>query len=218
MVSRRHIPERACIVCRRKAPQRELVRLVAVDGTLHVSLGPGAGRGAYVCPSLGCLVGAAARGRLRRALRADVAVPPAGRLVGMLQEAVERKMAALLMQGRRMRRVPSGQEAVRDRLARGAASLLLVTVDAPAEGERLVAVAAAAGISVGRAFTREALGEALGASPRWAAVVEDQHLAAGLLSYLSFLKGEGDGGAGRTEAPCAQVSAMRDGGGQGGRD
>ncbi len=218
MASRGHVPERTCIGCRRKAPQRSLVRLVVVDGAVHVSLDPGAGRGVYVCASPGCLEGAARRGRLSRALRADVAVPPAGRLAAMVREAAERKMAALLGQGRRMRRVASGHEAVGDRVGRRAASLLLLAVDAPAEGERLAAAAAAAGIPVGRAFTQVGLGEALGASPRWGVAVEDRQLAAGLLHYLGFLGGDGGGHARGAGAPGGQVRATRVGGGQGGRD
>lgn len=194
------------------------MRLTAVEGAVRVSLGPGVGRGVYVCPSPGCLAGAATRGRLARALRADVAVPSADHLAAMVREAAKRKVAALLGQGRRMRRVASGHEAVRDRMGRGAARLLLLALDAPAEGERLAEVAALAGIPVARGFTREELGEALGASARWAVAVEDRHLAEGLCHYLSFLGGEGDGergGAGRSAAPAR---ATRVGGGQGGRD
>ena len=186
MPSRTHAPERTCIACRRRAPQRALVRLAAVDGAVHVSLGPGAGRGAYVCPAPACLV-AAARRRLSRALRVQVAVPPPEALAAMVRAAVERKVAALLGQGRRMGCVASGQEAVRERVARGAGALLILAVDGPAEGERLAGAAAAARIPVARALTREGLGAALGASPRWAAIIEDRHLAGGLMEYLAFL-------------------------------
>ncbi len=213
-----HVPQRTCIGCRRKVPQRALVRLLVVDGELRVSLGPGAGRGAYVCPLPECLAGAATRGRLGKALRATVVVPPAGRLEAMIREAAARKVAALLGQGRRMRRVASGREAAGDRVGRRAASLLLLTVDAPAEGEHLAAAAAAAGIPVARAFTREALGEALGGPPRWAAAVEDRQLAAGLRHYLAFLHEAHGGGAGGARASAARDQASRVGGGQGGRD
>ncbi|HYB73993.1 MAG TPA: DUF448 domain-containing protein [Candidatus Sulfotelmatobacter sp.] len=208
-----HVPRRTCIACRRQVSQRSLVRLVAVEGAVRVSLGPGAGRGAYVCASPVCLAGAAAGGRVGRALRADVTMPPADRLAAMVREAAERKLGALLGQGRRMRRVASGQEAVGERLGRRAASLLLLTLDAPAEGDRLAASAAAQGIPVARAFTREALGESLGVSPRWAAVVEDRQLAEGLRHYLGFLEGSQ-----ASAGPAAQARATRVGGGQGGRD
>ncbi|HEY7678449.1 MAG TPA: DUF448 domain-containing protein [Candidatus Methylomirabilis sp.] len=213
MAARGDGPRRTCIACRRQMSQRSLVRLVAVEGTVRVSLGPGAGRGAYVCASPGCLAGAASGGRVGRALRASVAMPPAGRLAAMVREAAVRKVTALLGQGRRMRRVASGQEAVGERLGRRAASLLLLTLDAPAEGDRLAASAAAQGIPVARALTREALGVALGASPRWAAAVEDRQLAEGLRHYLGFLEGSQ-----ASAGPAAQVQATRVGGGQGGRN
>ena len=218
MAARGHVPQRTCIGCRRKVPQRRLVRVVAVEGRVHVSLGPGVGRGTYVCPSPGCLAEATARGRLGRALGAAVEVPSAGRLAAMVREAAERKVAALLGQGRRMGCVASGQEAVGDRLGRRAASLLLLAVDAPAEGDRLAAAAASAGVPVARALTRGALGNALGASPRWAVAVEDRQLAAGLRHFLSFLGGEGGGAVEGSGASTAKVQTGRVGGGQGGRD
>jgi len=67
-------PVRSCLVCRRRAPQRTLVRLALVAGVL--SIDPGArlgGRGAYVCSHGSCIddaLGNDAR-RARRALRAD---------------------------------------------------------------------------------------------------------------------------------------------------
>ncbi len=208
-----HVPQRTCIGCRRKAPQGSLVRLLVVDGEVRVSLGPGAGRGAYVCASPKCLAGVAARGRLGKALRANVAAPSVGRLEAMIREAAARKVFALLGQGRRMRRVASGREAVGDRVGRRAASLLLLTVDAPVEGDHLAAAAAAAGIPVARAFTREALGEALGGPPRWAAAVEDRQLAAGLRHYLGFLTEGQGGGAGEARDSAARDQASRVGGG-----
>ncbi len=214
---RGHAPERTCIACRRRAPQRSLVRLMALDGALQVSLGPGAGRGAYVCPTPGCLA-AAARGKLDRALKAEVAVPPGARLGAMVREAAERKVMALLGQGRRMGCIASGQEAVEDRVERGAAALLLLAVDAPAEGDRLAAAAAAARLPVARALTREELGTALGASPRWAAVVENRQLAAGLLEYLAFVAAEGTGGGAPAGAPARRDRVSRGGGVQGGSD
>jgi len=210
-------PERTCLACRRKAPQGALVRLVALDGAVHVGLGPGAGRGAYVCPAPACLEAAANRGKLSRALRAEVAALPAGGLAALVRAATERKVVALLGQGRRMRCVASGQEAAADRVRRAAAALLLLAVDAPSEADRLAAAARAAGIPVRRALTREGLGEALGASPRWAAAVEDRQLAAGLERYLTFLEnGAAGGGGGRAAGPGGKHRGPRVGGKQGG--
>jgi len=62
--------------CGRKAPQDELVRFVARDGTLQ----PGRrepGRGAYTCRRLACFERASSRHAFNRTLRRTVAVEPA---------------------------------------------------------------------------------------------------------------------------------------------
>ena len=51
----RHIPERTCIACRRKAGKRDLVRLVCSDGTVVADQrGRKPGRGVYLCLSGDC--------------------------------------------------------------------------------------------------------------------------------------------------------------------
>jgi predicted RNA-binding protein YlxR (DUF448 family) len=68
-----HTPVRTCAGCGRKAPQRELVRFAAVDGTLT----PGrtlAGRGVYTCRRLACFERARSRNAFSRVLRRTVAV------------------------------------------------------------------------------------------------------------------------------------------------
>jgi uncharacterized protein len=69
-------PVRTCAGCGRKAPQSELVRFTAPDGTLVADPGPRApGRGVYTCPRAACLERAAAHGGLARTLRRPVRVP-----------------------------------------------------------------------------------------------------------------------------------------------
>jgi uncharacterized protein len=71
-------PVRTCAGCGRKAPQRELVRYTAPDGTLVADRGRRAsGRGVYTCPRRECLEQAAAHGGLARTLHRSVAVPDA---------------------------------------------------------------------------------------------------------------------------------------------
>ena len=70
------VPTRTCVGCGRKAPQDELVRFVAPDGSLQ----PGRhepGRGAYTCRRLACFERASARRAFNRTLRRTVAVEPA---------------------------------------------------------------------------------------------------------------------------------------------
>lgn len=51
MNTRKHIPQRTCIACRRVSTKRELIRLVrTADGIVEIDLsGKKAGRGAYLC-------------------------------------------------------------------------------------------------------------------------------------------------------------------------
>ena len=69
-------PVRTCAGCGRKAPQEELLRVAAVDGTLT----PGRrlpGRGVYTCRRLPCFERAVARRSFARVLRRTVTVDPA---------------------------------------------------------------------------------------------------------------------------------------------
>ena len=66
-------PVRTCAGCGRKAPQRELVRFVALDGALtHSPKGPG--RGVYTCRRLACFERAQGRRAFARTLRQTVRV------------------------------------------------------------------------------------------------------------------------------------------------
>jgi uncharacterized protein len=68
-------PIRTCAGCGRKAPQAELLRFVADEGTLlHAPIGPG--RGAYTCRRLACFERAASRRAFNRALRQTVRFDP----------------------------------------------------------------------------------------------------------------------------------------------
>jgi predicted RNA-binding protein YlxR (DUF448 family) len=69
------VPVRTCAGCGRKAPQRELLRFVARDGTL-VQSSTGGGRGAYTCPRLACFERAVARRAFYRTLRRTVRLDP----------------------------------------------------------------------------------------------------------------------------------------------
>jgi predicted RNA-binding protein YlxR (DUF448 family) len=68
-------PIRTCAGCGRKAPQAELLRFVAREGTLtHATKGPG--RGVYTCRSLSCFERALERRAFNRTLRQTVQVDP----------------------------------------------------------------------------------------------------------------------------------------------
>lgn len=68
---RRHVPQRTCVACGRKADKRELLRVVRTpQGSLEVDdRGKKPGRGAYLCPDPACWQTGLRRKRLERALR-----------------------------------------------------------------------------------------------------------------------------------------------------
>ena len=66
-------PIRTCAGCGRKGPQQELLRFVALDGTLTHSP-RGAGRGVYTCRRLACFERARERRAFARTLRQNVEV------------------------------------------------------------------------------------------------------------------------------------------------
>ena len=71
-----HVPVRTCAGCGRKAPQAELLRYVAHEGSLAPSA-HGPGRGVYTCRRLACFERAHARRAFARTLRQTVSVDPA---------------------------------------------------------------------------------------------------------------------------------------------
>ena len=52
----KHIPQRTCVICRRKMDKRRLLRVVrtADDGTVADLTGKRNGRGAYLCDDAAC--------------------------------------------------------------------------------------------------------------------------------------------------------------------
>jgi predicted RNA-binding protein YlxR (DUF448 family) len=68
-------PVRTCAGCGRKAPQAELIRFVARNGSLTPAR-DAPGRGVYTCRRLGCFERAQARRAFNRTLKANVRVDP----------------------------------------------------------------------------------------------------------------------------------------------
>jgi predicted RNA-binding protein YlxR (DUF448 family) len=69
----KHVPQRSCIACRKTAPKKELVRIVAgPEGVMVDETGKKKGRGAYICPELDCLQAALKKEKLDRSLRRHV--------------------------------------------------------------------------------------------------------------------------------------------------
>ena len=68
------IPMRQCLGCREMKPKRELIRAVrSPEGEVSLDFkGKSPGRGAYVCPNLGCLKKAIRSRAFERAFSAPV--------------------------------------------------------------------------------------------------------------------------------------------------
>lgn len=84
----RKTPIRTCVACRVTGDKRALLRVVRTpSGEVTVDLtGKMAGRGAYLCPSIECLVRARKEKRLSRALRAEVTEDAVRRLEEIIKQ------------------------------------------------------------------------------------------------------------------------------------
>jgi len=68
-----HEPQRMCCFCRKRRPQKELIRIVkSPDGYVADPSGQLFGRSAYVCPERGCIDGMIRRRALDRSFRVHV--------------------------------------------------------------------------------------------------------------------------------------------------
>ncbi len=70
-MKQRHIPRRTCVACRSSDEKRVLLRVVRqADGVVRFDeTGKAAGRGAYICATLGCIQTARKQRRLERSLK-----------------------------------------------------------------------------------------------------------------------------------------------------
>jgi predicted RNA-binding protein YlxR (DUF448 family) len=70
-ISRKHIPQRTCAVCRTKDAKRQLTRVVKTpEGRIEIDpTGKRSGRGAYICDRSACWGRAAETNALGAALR-----------------------------------------------------------------------------------------------------------------------------------------------------
>lgn len=149
---------RTCAGCSATGAPEDMIRVVrGPDAELGVDLGGGTfGRGAHVHPA--CIERACAGG-FARAFKARVEVT-AAQLRATIQHACDRRLAGLLLGGRRAGHVIVGADAASEAIDRGA--LALVAVDAGTVARR-----AARAVSEGRAVawgSKAFLGELFGES------------------------------------------------------
>ncbi len=102
-------------------------------GELLVGLEEGLpGRGAYLCPSWGCIEGALKGKTLQRAWRRKPSPPDAAALASTIEEKLSQKVLSLLGMARRAGRLQLGWRAAEGALKKGRACLLLAVGDPPA--------------------------------------------------------------------------------------
>ena len=83
MARPRHVPQRSCFSCGRRADKRDLVRLVrTVAGSVEVdAIGKVSGRGAYLCSDRECWEEGLKKTRLDRVLKCTVSPETRERLL-----------------------------------------------------------------------------------------------------------------------------------------
>lgn len=71
----RKVPMRMCLGCQEMKPKKELIRIVRTpEGAVELDVtGRRNGRGAYLCPQIGCLRTAVKARRIQKALGVEVA-------------------------------------------------------------------------------------------------------------------------------------------------
>jgi len=174
-------PGRTCLGCRLQRPRAELIRIVrGPDGAGCFDLeGRLPGRGAWVCPSPGCL-DAIAPGALSHVLRAPVSLAAPAERRRELSEVYGRRLANLLTMARRMRGVTVGPTGVRAALAEGRARLVLIADGMSADAAASWAARSAA-VPVRTGLDAAALGVLFGRGPVEVAAITVEGHAASIL-------------------------------------
>ena len=180
-------PERMCVGCGRRRGQRELVRFSGGPAGLNAYLKRREGRGAYLCPDIGCLEQTVRRKALQRTLGPEFGPLTVQQLRESIHEAVLQKVQRFLGLARRARRVAAGTKGVWQALQAGRVRLLLLSRDVLARGENRFGVEAKKyGVPVVVLFSREELGGVLGGRPRNVVGVLDDGFANGIVQAVRY--------------------------------
>lgn len=86
---RKHIPQRTCVICRRKMEKRRLLRIVRTidDGTIADPTGKRNGRGAYLCDDEACWDKVQKSTVLDRELRVEISEAEKESIIGFRPQA-----------------------------------------------------------------------------------------------------------------------------------
>jgi len=197
--SGRTAPERTCVGCGLRDDATAMVRLVVAEDEVVFDLaGRAFGRGAHLHARPDCIA-KAPRG-IARTFKRDPKVDGRG-LGARLTAACDRRMAGLLLAGRRINALAIGTDASFEAFRRGA-PLLLVAVDAGTIAQSLEVQGA---VAEGRAIawkTKEELGSLLGQEA--VAICAVRHT--GIADELKVLRAAADAAAVATRegAECSR--------------
>ncbi len=76
MPPRRHVPIRTCVLCGKKRPKQEMIRIVrSTAGEIRFDDARLNGRGCYICPDASALDARRINDKIRRALKFKGTVP-----------------------------------------------------------------------------------------------------------------------------------------------
>ena len=184
---------RTCISCRRAAPPKELLRIVAgPDGLAHVDIrGKAPGRGCYLCSSRSCFADAVKRRKVGRALRAEGLRVQEERLLSEARAGIRVRFTHRLALSQKAGRAVSGAEMVKKAVLGGRAALLLLSEGASTQtAERARGWALATGTEVfSLPLGVEELGDLIGKAPRAVVAVLPGELAKSIALELSLWRG-----------------------------
>jgi len=184
---RRAGPFRTCIGCRRRLPREVGVRLVRdAQGVVWPDLsGRLPGRGAHLCPSLGCFELACERQSFQRALGAPVRPEELAGLVARLVEGGLSQIRALLATAARAGWLHPGRDAVREAVLAGQAALVLLAEDgSSALGDEIRGLTERRGVPCRQALSGAELATLHHGRPLSVLGVRHRGLAARLLAEL----------------------------------
>lgn len=137
-MKKRSRTERTCVGCGLKADKRDFVRItVGLAGEIMVDVDQMMeGRGAYLCPVLGCVKKALKKERLYRVLR--VAEPPLTHctLFELIENSYRERFFSLLRLCRKERKLMMGRGMVENGLKRGKVCFILLAKDAAPRTKR----------------------------------------------------------------------------------
>jgi predicted RNA-binding protein YlxR (DUF448 family) len=180
-------PERTCVGCQQRRPQRQLIRLVCgPSGQLLLDAhGKLAGRGVYLCAERPCAEHAVKGARLREAFRHEVTPWPVDELLRAMASVMEGRALACIRMARKAGRAVSGHTQVSRALLHAPVACLLVAEDTARERRREYQDWCANRQIPCRSFlTKARLGELAGRDESSAIGILDARLGERLLGYL----------------------------------